>query len=142
MTRSPPAIDSRDSGILPGLPDLPSLARRYLRSPPTQSSKSSGMGMDQCSATFVVGCAKPTAAAVAAVPDQAAFNPLRAHSPRNDGEITADHRMPAELLAQRALGRHRAGEDKQAACLLVQPVHDPRTRERAFPLAPFLSGDG
>src|SRR5262245_52956569 len=75
---------------------------------------------------FLAFLAAPAAAAAAitAITDQGRANRLCFHLARHDGQIAALDRMRLELPSQAALGVHGAGEDDEAAGLLVQALHD------------------
>ena len=67
---------------------------------------------------------------IAAVAKQDRANGLRRQVAGYQREVAANDGVGVELPAELALGERRAGEDDEAARLLVDAVHDPQPRQR------------
>jgi hypothetical protein len=87
------------------------------------------------------GLVSAAAAAIAAVADEARSDALRRHKAGHYSEIPANDGMGMELFAQAAFGSNRARENYQTACLFIEPMDDPQTRQWPFANTPFPSRD-
>jgi len=82
-----------------------------------------------------------SAPAVAAIADQAAFDPLRFDLAMHHGQLAATDRMEAKLSAQVLFGLGRPGKDHQAAGFAVQTMDGPNRAAAGFGPSTFSFGN-